>query len=121
MPGCTALHSVPPTHPPINDTIHTTGVYVPAGQYEEECEERRQLGARVEELEAEAEAVAAQHELDKQDWAAEMKRQAAVHEKELGAVCACQQCRVADGVGGCGWMGHAMQMHELEDQDLAVC
>ncbi len=27
------------------------GVYVPAQQYEEECEERRQLAARVEELE----------------------------------------------------------------------
>ena len=36
----------PPAHPP-------AGVYVPAAQYEQECEERRQLGTRVEELEAE--------------------------------------------------------------------
>ena len=32
------------------------GVYVPTQQYDEECAERRQLAARVEEMEAEAEA-----------------------------------------------------------------
>lgn len=62
------------------------GVYVPAQQYEEECEERRVLGARVEELEAEAEAVAAQHELAKQDWQLEMAAQAAAHEQQMGQV-----------------------------------
>ena len=35
------------------------GVYVPTQQYDEECAERRQLAARVEEMEAEAEAVGA--------------------------------------------------------------
>lgn len=59
---------------------------MPATQYEEECEERRQLGARVEELEAEAESVAAQHELAKQEWQAQMAAQAAAHEKQLGQV-----------------------------------
>jgi len=71
-------------------------VYVPAVQYEEECEERRQLAARVEELEAEAEAVAAQHELDKQEWSAQMAAQAAAHEKQLAAV-----RHAAPGAGGC--------------------
>lgn len=33
-------------------------MYVPSQQYEEECAERRALGARVEELEGEAEASA---------------------------------------------------------------
>lgn len=63
---------------------------MPAQQYEEECEERRQLGARVEELEQEAEAVAAQHELAKEAWQAETAAAAAAHEKQMGEV----------GVGG---------------------
>ncbi|KAL4443980.1 hypothetical protein ABPG75_011717 [Micractinium tetrahymenae] len=67
-------------------TREKNGVYVPAQQYEQECEERRMLGARVEELEAEAEAVAAQHEQAKQDWQAEMAAQAAAHEKQMGEV-----------------------------------
>lgn len=67
-------------------TREKNGVYVPAQQYEEECEERRVLGARVEELEAEAEAVAAQHELAKQDWQLEMAAQAAAHEQQMGQV-----------------------------------
>ncbi|PRW51062.1 125 kDa kinesin-related -like [Chlorella sorokiniana] len=67
-------------------TREKNGVYVPAQQYEEECEERRQLAARVEELETEAEAVAAQHELDKQEWQAEMGRQQAAHDKAMGEV-----------------------------------
>ncbi|KAI7844763.1 hypothetical protein COHA_001645 [Chlorella ohadii] len=67
-------------------TREKNGVYVPAQQYEEECEERRQLAARVEELETEAEAVAAQHDLDKQEWQAEMGRQQAAHDKAMGEV-----------------------------------
>lgn len=44
------------------------------------------LGTRVEELETEAEAVLAQHELARQDWQAEMAAQAAAHEQQLGKV-----------------------------------
>ena len=67
------------------------GVYVPAQQYEEECAERRQLAARVEEMEAEAEAVGAQHELAKAEWEREMGQQAASYEKQLGQV----RCQLA--------------------------
>lgn len=44
------------------------------------------LGARVEELEAEAEALAAQHELAKQEWQAEMAAQAAAHDRQMAVV-----------------------------------
>ncbi|KAL4437763.1 hypothetical protein ABPG77_005675 [Micractinium sp. CCAP 211/92] len=67
-------------------TREKNGVYVPAPQYEQECEERRMLGARVEELEAEAEALAAQHELAKQEWQAEMAAQAAAHDRQMAVV-----------------------------------
>lgn len=75
--GLTLCHAC--TRPP-------PGVYLPAAQYDQECEERRQLRARVEELEAEAEAVGAQHELDKAEWEAETARQAVAHEKAIGEV-----------------------------------
>ena len=67
------------------------GVYVPAQQYEDECAERRQLGARVDELEAEAEAVGAQHELYRREWQGEMEGQRRAHEAAIGQV---------GGVGG---------------------
>ena len=75
---------------------------MPTQQYDEECAERRQLAARVEELEAEAEAVGAQHELAKAEWQAETAAAAAAHEKQMGQVRR-QGCR--GGVGGAagGW------------------
>jgi hypothetical protein len=75
------------------------GVYIPAQQYEDECEERRLLGARCEELEAEAEAVAAQHELAREEWQQEMAAQQAAHELQLGQVRAC----VCGGGGRLQW------------------
>ena len=62
------------------------GVYVPTQQYDEECAERRQLAARVEEMEAEAEAVGAQHELAKAEWQGEMAAAAAKHAQQMGKV-----------------------------------
>lgn len=41
------------------------GVYLPPEQYEEECEERRRLGARLEELEEETSTAATRHEEEK--------------------------------------------------------
>lgn len=62
---------------------------MPSTQYEEECTERRQLAARVEEMEADAEALAAQHELAREEWQRETAVQAAAHERQLGKVGAC--------------------------------
>lgn len=42
-------------------------------------------------LQTEAEAVAAQHELDKQEWQAEMGRQQEAHDKAMGEVQSCRQ------------------------------
>jgi outer membrane murein-binding lipoprotein Lpp len=64
----------------------TAGVYVPAQQYEEECEERRQLSARVGDLEAEVEASTAQHEAAQAEWEREAAAQRAQHEAQLGQV-----------------------------------
>ena len=77
-------------------TREKNGVYVPAKQYEEECEERRTLRAQVEAMEAEAEAVAAQHELDRQEWEGRLAEQQAAYECQLAEV----SFQQAGGQGG---------------------
>lgn len=75
-------------------------MYIPAQQYEDECEERRLLGARCEELEEEAEAAAAQQELAREEWQREMAAQRAAHELQLGQVCLRARGRVVRRTGG---------------------
>ncbi|KAL4537858.1 hypothetical protein Ndes2526B_g04278 [Nannochloris sp. 'desiccata'] len=59
------------------------GVFLPPDQYEEECEERRQLTARVEELEEETSTVAARHDEEKAALVAEWEGRVAEVRGEL--------------------------------------
>eukprot|EP00887_Chlorella_sp_A99_P001275 scaffold14.g1275.t1 len=67
-------------------TREKNGVYIPAKQYEEECEERRTLGARVEALEAEAEAATAAAEAERTEWEGRLAQAAVEHERQMGEV-----------------------------------
>jgi hypothetical protein len=102
-------------------------VYVPTQQYDEECVERRQLAARVEEMEAEAEAVGAQHELAKAEWQGEMAAAAAKHEQQMGKVrgrgCAGALAGAAGvGVAGReGGMGGAMDAGRALSHFASAC
>jgi len=59
------------------------GVFLPPEQYEEECQERKQLAARVEELEEETSTTAARHEEEKAALVAEWEGRVAEVRGEL--------------------------------------